>query len=362
MSQMETSAAALVSFESFEQVTLIAEELPDHMTAIETYVKNGLTATAARTLETIAARIISMDRVAMLAVGEQLAKANSLAKHGTWGPFLERVGHTEAGARNLMNVYKAFINDPEFVMQMKATSLYLLAAPQADKQVVKEIVREVKAGAPAPSLAEVKQRLQAPRDAEVIDLDAEPEAEQIQMIDISGGDDGPIEVIDVPVAPYRPTSKGGSAGKYVPPVKPAPAAPAKPAPVLENLVAAQNGQLPRATEATYLNNPVAPNALENAVAGHVPSTEEEEAIFGAPTITVPHGMQMSEEDIILYRHEVMVRMIEMHEAEIATVTKDLKTIIDPGDLERIAKQALSNLRVSVDALYRYTQHAQHGTR
>lgn len=141
------------------ELRVSAEHRPDTLQAVAIYEKAGLSASRAYDLELTAARILTYARTTVVLIGQELRFAHEATHRGGWKEFLARVEMDEKTARNYMNVAEQFANNPELVKALKPTALYLLAAPGADPVVVEQIVRDVEQGKPAPSVAEVKQRL-----------------------------------------------------------------------------------------------------------------------------------------------------------------------------------------------------------
>lgn len=156
---------------ALREAEIIAEDLPDHETAIAAYQAAGLDRRAAFALESRAARIITIGRQGILQIGQELLAARAEAQHGTWAAFLRRAGVEERSALNYIRVAEQFGDAPEVIRALPASALYAMAAPSADPVAVGAIVTEVRAGAPAPTVAEVKQRL-TPRPALPADFQA----------------------------------------------------------------------------------------------------------------------------------------------------------------------------------------------
>jgi hypothetical protein len=142
-----------------DKATTYAEDLPDHTGQLSRYTAAGLAEKVAWSLEARAAKIISIGRRGILEMGQELLAAREEASHGTWTAFLARCGIEERTARNYMSVAERFGDKPEIISDLSPTSLYALAAPSADPIVVQEIITEMKRGAPAPTVAQVKERL-----------------------------------------------------------------------------------------------------------------------------------------------------------------------------------------------------------
>lgn len=147
---------------AYEAATLFAENLPDHTGQVARYVAAGLTNDTAKTLERRAARIITLGRQTILEIGVELLAAREEAQHNTWLKFLDRAGIEERTAQNYMNVAKRFADKPEIISALPPTSLYALAAPNADPALVGEIIAEVTDGARL-KVEEVKHRLNPAR-------------------------------------------------------------------------------------------------------------------------------------------------------------------------------------------------------
>jgi hypothetical protein len=158
---MTTALTAITDRMIDEQAAVFAEDLPDHSGHIDRYAAAGLSRPEAFALEAHAAKIISAGRRTILEMGRELLQAREVAKHGTWGPFLQRCGLEERTAQNYMRVAEQFGDKPEMISALPATALYALAAPNADPEIVEGIVEEVEHGA-RPTVQEVKERLSPP--------------------------------------------------------------------------------------------------------------------------------------------------------------------------------------------------------
>lgn len=143
----------------FDQAKTYPEDLPDHTGQIDRYTAAGLETPIAWSLEARAAKIITIGRRGILEIGQELLAAREEARHGTWAAFLSRCGVEERTAQNYMRVAEQFGDKPEMISALPPTALYALAAPTANPVVVQAIIEEVQSGAPAPTVAEVKQRL-----------------------------------------------------------------------------------------------------------------------------------------------------------------------------------------------------------
>lgn len=141
-----------------DRVSVYAEELPNHEAQIDVYAAAGLTRPEAFGLEASAAKIITLGRRSVIEIGRELVRAREDAKYRTWGPFLARCGLEERTAQNYMNTFRSFHDKPEIISALPATTLYLMAAPNADPTIVDAIVEEVRSGTP-PTPAAIKQRL-----------------------------------------------------------------------------------------------------------------------------------------------------------------------------------------------------------
>lgn len=148
---------------SLDNVEFIAEDLQGHAEQLARYEAAGLESKDAFMLEAHAARILTVAKKGVLQIGQELLEARERAKHGTWGTFLQRVQLSDKTALNYMQAYEHFADKPDVAALLPASALYLLAAPNADPEVVEGIVEEVRSGAPAPKVEEVKQRLAAHR-------------------------------------------------------------------------------------------------------------------------------------------------------------------------------------------------------
>ena len=146
----------------YEQITLFAEDLPDHTAQLTRYEQAGLTAAAARTLEERAARIISIGRRAVVDIGVELLAARQEAERGTWGAFLARCGVEERTAQNYMLVARRFRERPEIISAIPSSALYALSSMSIPDdvavQIAEEAVAATQAGVP-PTPAELKARV-----------------------------------------------------------------------------------------------------------------------------------------------------------------------------------------------------------
>jgi Protein of unknown function (DUF3102) len=141
-----------------DQVDVYADELPHHTTQLDIYEAAGLTRPEAFTLETHAAKIITIGRRSYIDIGRELLAARELAQHGTWRTFLQRCGMSESTARNYMNVAERFADKSTTVALLPPAALYAMSAPNADPTVVDAIVSEVDAGSTL-TTPEIKERL-----------------------------------------------------------------------------------------------------------------------------------------------------------------------------------------------------------
>lgn len=147
----------------------IADQTVDRGQAIQRYVSAGLATDVAERLEGHAERIVQIRQQSIQAIGAELLAARQEAKHGTWGLFLERIGIAETTARHYMDVAERFGNAPPTISATVANLppgvQYTLAAPKADPVAVGEIIAEVAAGAPVPTVKDVRERVTPPAPA-----------------------------------------------------------------------------------------------------------------------------------------------------------------------------------------------------
>lgn len=154
----------------FAQATVLANTMPEYNETVKRYEELGLTTAEGQRLENRAALIQTYGRVTLLATGEQLteAHADTTRGKGAWELFLERCGMTESGARNYMQVYREFKDQPEVIKFFKASSLYALSAPSTDPQVRRTIIDQAVESGHSPSVNEVAAKIKDSKEPEQV--------------------------------------------------------------------------------------------------------------------------------------------------------------------------------------------------
>lgn len=163
----------------------------------------GLSVDSATQLQHHAATIRHLQEQVFLDVGKELLAARALCEHGGWGTFLNSLGMKESTARNLMNVARQFGDaSPEIsatVADLPPSLQYVIASPSADPVVVGEIIAEVAAGAPVPSVSDVRQRLKPQPQPQPDTEDEESDEDEIGVY--------------TPISPVTPLSAAPVASK-----------------------------------------------------------------------------------------------------------------------------------------------------
>lgn len=125
----------------------------------------GLAQASVTKLQGHAATIRRLQEQAIRDIGRELLAARDVTEHGGWATFLASIGMRESTARNYMNVARQFGDAPAAisatVADLPPSIQYALASPKAEQGKVGEIIAEIAAGAPVPSVSEVRQRLEA---------------------------------------------------------------------------------------------------------------------------------------------------------------------------------------------------------
>jgi hypothetical protein len=131
-------------------------------------VKTDLVPTLSNTdfteqLEAIALEIEGLVRKATMDIAKRMTKAHELFLYhrdegGFTGWVQKRLGYSSSTAYNLLNVDKRFGNGESFqnLETLPCSVLYLLAAPSAPEEAVKQVAERVEAGK-KPSVARVKE-------------------------------------------------------------------------------------------------------------------------------------------------------------------------------------------------------------